>query len=149
MFVFTTIIRRSASGCISHGSQHRILSSCGVFKFTIRQGPLRRTGSNQDEIYPLIRVRNQIKEDLLSEIIDALEDDPIEGLAELLETMEDLDIECADYSDADVREATADAAAEFAKVAKYIAGGKDLKLAGVDEFMEDNVEAVGDEYSRK
>ena len=91
----------------------------------------------------------ELQEDFLTEIIDALEDDPIEGLAELLETMEDLDIECADYSDEDVRKATADAAAEFAKVAKDVAADKDLKLAGVDEFMDDSVEAVGDEYSRK
>lgn len=91
----------------------------------------------------------ELQDEFLNEIIDALDDDPIEGLAELLETMEDLDIECADFSDEDVREAAADAAAEFAKVAKDVAAGKDLKLAGVDEFMEDNIEAVGDEYSRK
>ncbi len=91
----------------------------------------------------------ELQEDFLSEIIDYLEDDPIEGLAELLEMMEDMEIDDADYSEEEARKAAADAAIEVAKVAKSIAGSKNLKLAGVDEFMDDTIEARGEEYSRQ
>ena len=38
----------------------RILFPCGDSKITFRKGPLRRTDSNQYEIYPLIRVTNHL-----------------------------------------------------------------------------------------
>jgi hypothetical protein len=93
----------------------------------------------------------EIHEDFLSEIIDALQDDAPEGLADLAETIEDLEVEDTDYGEGeeDARKAAADAAEKVATVAKKIASGKDLKLAAVDEFMEDTVEARGKEYSRK
>lgn len=91
----------------------------------------------------------ELQEDFLEEIVEALDDDAPESLSDLAETIGDLENDDADYGEEDARKAAADAAEKVAAVAKAIASGKDLKLDGVDEIMNETAEARGKVFSRK
>ncbi|MBT4865383.1 MAG: hypothetical protein HON53_09720 [Planctomycetaceae bacterium] len=82
-------------------------------------------------------------------IVESLEDAEIEEFEAVSEAIEGAEVEDADFSEQDARDTAKEAAKTIAGIAMKFAARDGSKLAGVDEFMNDEVvELKGKAYSR-
>jgi len=80
---------------------------------------------------------------------ESLEDAEIEEFEAVSEAIEGAEVEDADFSEQDARDTAKEAAKTIAGIAMKFAARDGSKLAGVDEFMNDEVvELKGKAYSR-
>lgn len=88
--------------------------------------------------------------EILGGTLDALEDDAPDELGEAMEAYEGAEIEDADFTEEDARKSAGEAAKSIGEIARKIAAMNGTSLAGIDEFMNDEVVSVkGEPYSRK
>ena len=87
--------------------------------------------------------------EILGGIVEALEDDAPDELGEVTETVEGVEAEDSDFGEQEARKRALEAAKKIAEVARKFAARDGSKLAGVDEFMnEEVVEVKGKVFSR-